>query len=68
MTHPPVVGGHTVYSIGNNNALYAAALSSGATITSVPLGASVHRFASPSISGNHIYIGTNSGVVAISIS
>ncbi len=59
----PVVGGHTVYSMGAQGVLYALDSESGAVRTSLAVGAT-SRFATPTLDGNVIFVGTLSGVVA----
>ena len=62
----PVVGGHTVYSLDTQGVLFALNSSSGATRASIALG-SCTRFATPTISGRMIFVGTYSGIVAVTI-
>lgn len=62
----PVVGGHTVYDLDAQGNLYALDSSSGAVRAHVTVG-TASRFATPTISGNMIFVGTLSGVVAVSI-
>jgi len=61
----PVVGGHTLYSIANST-LYALNRSSGQVVASVHVGQAT-RFATPTISGSTVFVGTYAGVVAVSI-
>lgn len=61
----PVVGGHTVYSLANAT-LYALSMNSGQLITSLDVGP-VNRFATPTISGSSIFVGTYSGITAVNI-
>ena len=63
----PVVGGNTVYSLDRNGTLYALNSQTGAIITTVSVG-STSRFATPTLSGNHVYVGTMTGVVAVTVS
>lgn len=62
----PVVGGHTVYDLDIHGDLYALNSSSGAVRAKVTVGTS-SRFATPTIAGNMVFIGTLSGIVAINI-
>ncbi len=68
MTLPPVVGGHTVYSLSGDGTLYAVALDTGAKRTQVNLNTSVPHFATPMLSGKRIFVGTMSGVVSVTVS
>lgn len=61
----PVVGGGAVWAIDvSGGVLYALDQGSGAVRSQVTLGPVPH-FASPTLSGNRAYVGTNSGVVAV---
>ncbi len=60
----PVVGGHTVYSLGQDGTLYALDSATGNQRASVSIG-DVSRFATPTLSGSHVYVGTMVGVVAV---
>lgn len=64
----PVIGGHTVYSLGSDGTLYALNLDNGSTRAQINLQiASLPHFASPTLSGNHIYVGSDTGVVAVTL-
>jgi len=64
----PVVGGHTVYSLdASNGILYALDSTSGGVRTSIATG-QTSRFATPTLAGNQIFVGTMTGVVAITLS
>ncbi len=64
----PVVGGHTVYSLdASNGTLYALDSTSGGVRTSIATG-QTSRFATPTLAGNQIFVGTMRGVVAITLS
>ena len=63
----PIVGGHTVYSLNPGGTLYALSIASGNERARLSVGA-VTRFATPTLSGNQIFVGTYTGVVAITIS
>ncbi len=64
ITGSPVIGGHTVYSLGGDGTLYALDSATGKVRATVTIG-DVSRFATPTLSGNHIYIGTLNGVTAV---
>jgi outer membrane protein assembly factor BamB len=61
----PVVGGHTVYSL-SNGMIYALNMDSGQVVASLDVG-KANRFATPTISGTSIFIGTLTGIVAVKI-
>lgn len=61
----PVVGGHTVYSLSNGK-LYALDMNTGQVVTSLDVG-QANRFATPTISGTSIFVGTLAGITAVSI-
>ena len=63
----PIVGGHTVYSLDPNGTLYALNSQTGTAITTISVG-STSRFATPTLSGNHVFVGTMTGVAAVTIS
>lgn len=60
----PVLGGKTVYALSRDGTLYALDSVSGKTRATVPVG-SVTRFATPTLSGNMIFVGTTNGIVAV---
>jgi outer membrane protein assembly factor BamB len=64
VTGSPVVGGHTVYSLDPNGTLYAFDSASGQVRTTLSVGAT-SRFATPTLSGNHVFVGTLTGLVAV---
>jgi outer membrane protein assembly factor BamB len=64
VTGSPVVGGNTVYSLDPHGTLYALDMNSGQVRTTVSVGAT-SRFATPTLSGNHVFVGTLTGVVAV---
>jgi outer membrane protein assembly factor BamB len=65
VTGSPVVGGRTVYSLDpGGGTLYALDAGSGATRASAPVG-ETSRFASPTLAGGLLLVGTLSGVVAL---
>jgi outer membrane protein assembly factor BamB len=61
----PVVGGHTLYSLSRGT-IYALAVDSGQLVTSLQVG-QTSRFATPTISGSSIFIGTLAGITAVGI-
>lgn len=61
----PVVGGHTVYCLSNGT-VYALNMDNGQVVTSVSVG-SANRFATPTISGTSIFVGTLAGIITINI-
>ncbi|HEV7235614.1 MAG TPA: PQQ-binding-like beta-propeller repeat protein [Ktedonobacteraceae bacterium] len=64
----PVAGGHTVYSLDTNGGtLYALNSTDGSVRTSIAVG-QTPRFNTPTLAGNQIFVGTTTGVVAITIS
>lgn len=65
ITGSPVVGGHTVYSL-SNGMIYALNMDNGKVVTSLNVG-QANRFATPTIAGNSIFIGTLGGVTAVNI-
>jgi outer membrane protein assembly factor BamB len=62
----PVVGGHTVYSL-SNGMIYALNMNTGQVVTSLSVGRA-NRFATPTISGTSIFMGTLTGITAVTIS
>jgi outer membrane protein assembly factor BamB len=61
----PVIGGNTLYSIANST-LYALNRASGRVVASLHVGQAT-RFATPTISGTTVFVGTYAGVVAVKI-
>src|SRR6266700_860287 len=62
----PIVGGHTVYSLDPTGTLYALDTASGTVRAMLSVGAT-SRFATPTLSGNQVFVGTLAGVVAANI-
>jgi outer membrane protein assembly factor BamB len=60
----PVVGGNTVYSLDRHGSLNALDIATGKLRTKVQVG-ETSRFATPTLYQNRIFIGTLSGVVAV---
>lgn len=65
ITGSPIVGGHTVYSL-SNGMIYALNMDSGRVVTSLNVG-QANRFATPTIAGTTIFIGTLEGIIAVNI-
>ncbi|HEY6408490.1 MAG TPA: PQQ-binding-like beta-propeller repeat protein, partial [Ktedonobacteraceae bacterium] len=63
----PIVVGHTVYSLNKNGTLYALNSDNGAVIATQFVGAT-SRFATPTYSSGQVYVGTLTGIVAVTIS
>jgi outer membrane protein assembly factor BamB len=63
----PVAAPGALYSVGNGS-LYALSGRTGAQLGSLPLGSATTRFATPALSGNKVYVGTMTGVVAVNVS
>ena len=61
----PVVGGHTLYCLGNDT-LYALNSANGQVIATLNVGAA-NRFATPTISGTTVFVGTYTGITAVAI-
>lgn len=61
----PVVGGNTLYSISNST-LYALDRGNGHVVASLHVG-QANRFATPTIAGSTVFVGTYAGIVAVSI-
>jgi putative cell wall-binding protein/outer membrane protein assembly factor BamB len=64
---PPVYAGGTVYTTDGSGSVYALDASTGATRGHIGVGSLPH-FASPSLSGNMVLIGTLAGVTAVRVS
>lgn len=60
----PVVGGHTVYSLDRSGNLYALDIETGQVRDTVRVGAT-SRFATPTLYQDHVFIGTLTGIVAV---
>ena len=63
----PIVGGHTVYSLDPGGTLYALDSANGNVRAMLSVG-TTSRFATPTLSGNTVFVGTFTGVVAATIS
>ena len=64
LTGPPVIASGTVYTTDGSGAVVALNATSGATVGQISVGSLPH-FASPSLSGTWVLIGTLSGVTAV---
>jgi outer membrane protein assembly factor BamB len=64
VTGSPVVGGKTVYAAGSNGTLYAVNFDDGSVRAQVEVG-ELSRFATPTLAGGRIFLGTMTGVVAL---
>jgi outer membrane protein assembly factor BamB len=62
-----VVAGNTVYGLGGDGTIYAVNLANGQLRAKLGPVTSVPTFTTPMISGNHLFIGTTSGVMSIAI-
>jgi outer membrane protein assembly factor BamB len=60
----PVVGGRTVYSLDRSGTLYALDAETGQVRATVPVG-ETSRFATPTLLGDLVFIGTMTGVAAV---
>lgn len=60
----PVVGGATVYAVGSGGTLFALDLNDGTVRASADVG-ETSRFATPTLAGGRIFVGTMTGVVAV---
>jgi len=63
----PVITAHTVYSVDQSGKFYALNKADGSVIASIAIGAT-SRFATPTLSAGRIFIGTLTGIVAITVS
>lgn len=69
ITFPPVIGGHTVYSMQANGTLNALNLDTGSIRTTINIGGTpLPHFDTPTISDGKIFVGTNTGVAEVNIS
>ncbi|GAC1567314.1 MAG: hypothetical protein NVS3B14_13000 [Ktedonobacteraceae bacterium] len=66
ITGSPIVGGHTVYSLDPAGTFYALDIASGTVRATLSVGAT-SRFATPTLSANQIFVGTMSGVSAVTL-
>jgi len=64
---PPIVGGHTLYSLDYGGILYALDIDTGLIRAKLSLGFTVPHFATPTLSQGRIFVGTSKGVSAVTI-
>jgi outer membrane protein assembly factor BamB len=62
----PIVGGRTVYTLDQGGTLYALDAATGQPRATIAVG-QTSRFATPTLSGGTLFVGTLAGVEAISI-
>ncbi|GHO80854.1 hypothetical protein KSD_86250 [Ktedonobacter sp. SOSP1-85] len=62
----PIIAGHTVYTLAPQGTLYALNSANGSTRASLAIDATT-RFATPTISGQQIFIGTTTGITSINL-
>ncbi|HEY0753223.1 MAG TPA: PQQ-binding-like beta-propeller repeat protein [Ktedonobacteraceae bacterium] len=62
----PIAGGHTVYALDIHGVLFALNSSTGVARASVSVG-TVNRFATPTLAGKMLFVGTLSGIVAVQL-
>ncbi len=70
MLQPPIVGGNTAYSTDPQGNVYAVNLQTGQVQAkfSAYSGIAIPRFATPTLSGNILFLGTTTGIMAITLS
>jgi len=64
----PVIGGHTVYTLERNGTLHALDLETGKDRTATVNVGATSRFATPTLFQNRVFIGTLTGIVAVTVS
>jgi outer membrane protein assembly factor BamB len=67
LTGPPAYAAGTIYTTDGSGSVYALNAANGATLGHISVGSLPH-FASPSLSGGTVLIGTTSGVTAVGVS
>jgi outer membrane protein assembly factor BamB len=67
ITLPPIVGGHTLYSLDLNGTLYALDIATGQVRAQLSLGMEVPHFSTPTLSQGRIFVGTFEGVSAVTL-
>ena len=67
LTGPPVIASGTLYTTDGSGSVYALNPSTGASVAHISVGSLPH-FASPTLSGSTLLIGTTSGVTAVRVS
>jgi outer membrane protein assembly factor BamB len=66
VTGPPIIGGQTVYSLDPSGTLNALDIATGALRAEISVGAA-SRFATPTLSQGRVFVGTLTGIVAVTI-
>jgi outer membrane protein assembly factor BamB len=64
---PPIVGGHTLYSLDPGGILYALDIDTGLPRAKISLGVELPHFATPTLSRGRIFVGTMVGVSAVTL-
>jgi outer membrane protein assembly factor BamB len=67
ITLPPIVGGHTLYSLDLDGTLYALDTETGLVRAQLSLGMAVPHFATPTLFQGRIFVGTYQGVSAVAL-
>jgi outer membrane protein assembly factor BamB len=67
ITLPPIVGGHTVYSLDLDGTLYALDTETGLVRAQLSLGMAVPHFTTPTLSRGRIFVGTYEGVSSVTV-
>ncbi len=67
ITLPPIVGGHTLYSLDSGGTLYALDTETGLVRAQLSLGMAVPHFTTPALSQGRIFVGTFEGVSAVTV-
>src|SRR5260370_34103294 len=67
ITLPPIVGGHTLYSLDHDGTLYALDIDTGLVRAQLSLGMAVPHFVPPKLSPDRIFVRTNERVHAVTI-
>ncbi len=68
VTMPPVIEGHTLYSLSSDGTLHALNIDTGTQRTQLNLNTTLPHFATPTVSGNRLFVGTMSGIIAVTVS
>ena len=67
ITLPPIVGGHTLYSLDPGGTLYALDTATGQVRSQLSLGIAVPHFTTPTLSRGRLFVGTYEGVSAVTL-
>ena len=62
----PIAGGHTIYDLDTQGVLYALNSTTGAVRASINVGGA-SRFATPTLAGTMVFVGTYAGIVAVNL-